>query len=60
MLAKPQKPLNKINKNWVYLGATAILQPLSEEFLYRAAQNRAKHTCRWCLWHQSEADNADA
>ena len=56
----PQQSSNKTRPGWVYLGATAILQPLSEEFLYRAAQNRAEHTCCWRLRRRSEADDADA
>lgn len=31
---------------WMLLGASGLLQPLSEEFLYRAPDDRPGHTCR--------------
>ena len=31
---------------WVHLGASGVLQPLSEEFLYRSPAARASLTCR--------------
>lgn len=33
---------------WLHLGASGLLQPLSEEFLYRAAPDALHTACRWC------------
>lgn len=60
MSHSPQRPSNNNSSNWFYLGASGILQPLSEEFLYRAAQNRGRHTCRWCEQHEHKRRDADA
>jgi len=40
-------PRRAPTKVWIYLGASGVLQPLSEEFLYRSPSDPARHVCRW-------------
>ena len=37
---------NRPNTSWWHLGATGLLQPLSEDFLYRSPQRAERHCWR--------------
>jgi len=39
----------KPTSDWFHLGASSILQPLSEEFLYRSSENVDRDCWRLCL-----------
>jgi len=45
-------------RRWLYLGASGVLQPLSEEFLYRAADDALRNACRRCRWPLPERHDA--
>lgn len=47
-MARDTRAQRKPQRRWLYLGARGVLQPLSEEFLYRAADDALHQACRWC------------
>lgn len=42
---------------WFCLGASGLLQPLSEEFLYRSPEDQACHHCRIAARSERERDD---
>ncbi len=55
--SRPRPTRDRRPAEWFYLGAGGLLQPLSEEFLYRSPEDQACHHCRIAGPSKKERDD---